>query len=324
MEFNNQQPFSSSASTSLTDNNPFLFANELPPLSPDFSNFNYDIWGFPLLPLQGSSSTLLEIPLMESFPTQPLDIPSQDVLPEGFCNIGYGDESSAGVGFGYKEMELGFEERKEVNILRDDSMNTGVQPSSNSSSTTISTNPAYDYEIVMMNMETSTEKGRNMKVMKRCRSSSDIQITDNDTIFAVSSTFLSYETISKYFYMPITQAARELNVGLTLLKKRCRELGIPRWPHRKLMSLQTLIKNVQELEKKAGNGSGRMKIRDAVKVLENQKKLIEEMPGIPLEENTRRLRQACFKANYKKRRLMADQMAMDHHHHQHHFKSESC
>lgn len=45
--------------------------------------------------------------------------------------------------------------------------------------------------------------------------------------------------------MPITQAAKELNVGLTFLKKRCRELGIRRWPHRKLMSLQTLINNVQ-------------------------------------------------------------------------------
>jgi len=60
-----------------------------------------------------------------------------------------------------------------------------------------------------------------------------------------SSRMLSRKTISQYFYMPITQAARELNVGLTLLKKRCRELGIRRWPHRKLMSLQTLINNVQ-------------------------------------------------------------------------------
>jgi len=47
--------------------------------------------------------------------------------------------------------------------------------------------------------------------------------------------------------MPIKQAARELNVGLTVFKKRCRELGIPRWPHRKVKSLQTLIDNVQVL-----------------------------------------------------------------------------
>ena len=60
-----------------------------------------------------------------------------------------------------------------------------------------------------------------------------------------SSNVLTKEEISKYFYMPITQAAKELNIGLTLLKKRCRELGIPRWPHRKLMSIQTLIRNVK-------------------------------------------------------------------------------
>lgn len=56
---------------------------------------------------------------------------------------------------------------------------------------------------------------------------------------------LTRQMVSKYFYMPITQAAREMNIGLTLLKKRCRELGIRRWPHRKLMSLQTLINNFQ-------------------------------------------------------------------------------
>lgn len=60
-----------------------------------------------------------------------------------------------------------------------------------------------------------------------------------------SSRMLSRDAISKYFYMPITRAAKELNIGLTLLKKRCRDLGIRRWPHRKLMSLQTLIKNVK-------------------------------------------------------------------------------
>ncbi|KAK6795456.1 hypothetical protein RDI58_008909 [Solanum bulbocastanum] len=60
-----------------------------------------------------------------------------------------------------------------------------------------------------------------------------------------SPRMLSRDAISKYFYIPITRAAKELNIGLTLLKKRCRDLGIRRWPHRKLMSLQTLIKNVK-------------------------------------------------------------------------------
>ena len=73
------------------------------------------------------------------------------------------------------------------------------------------------------------------------RKSSEEKVDQNNS----NSKALSKEMISQYFYMPITQAAKELNVGLTLLKKKCRELGIRRWPHRKLMSLQTLIKNVQ-------------------------------------------------------------------------------
>ncbi|CAK9158663.1 unnamed protein product [Ilex paraguariensis] len=118
-----------------------------------------------------------------------------------------------------------------------------------------------------------------------------------------SSKSLSRKTISQYFYMPITQAAKELNVGLTLLKKRCRELGIRRWPHRKLMSLRTLITNVQELGKKEGE-EAEEKVRGALEILEQEKNLMEKIPDKQLEEKTKRLRQACFKANYKKKKLM--------------------
>lgn len=56
---------------------------------------------------------------------------------------------------------------------------------------------------------------------------------------------LQLEEIQKYFDLPITKAAKELNVGLTVLKKRCRELNISRWPHRKIKSLKSLIHNVK-------------------------------------------------------------------------------
>ncbi|KMZ56685.1 Protein RKD2 [Zostera marina] len=114
---------------------------------------------------------------------------------------------------------------------------------------------------------------------------------------------LTFEDVSRYFYMPITQAAKQLNVGLTLLKKRCRELGIPRWPHRKMKSLQTLIDNVQELGMENGI-AGECQLRCALQILKEEKKMIEKKPEIQLEEKTKRLRQAYFKANYKKRRLL--------------------
>ncbi|KAL3716525.1 hypothetical protein ACJRO7_008167 [Eucalyptus globulus] len=116
-----------------------------------------------------------------------------------------------------------------------------------------------------------------------------------------NSRMLSREQISRYFYMPITRAAKELNIGLTLLKKRCRELGIRRWPHRKLMSLQTLIKNVQEM---GGDPENVEQLRKVVNLLELEKKIMEEFPDVQLEDKTKRLRQACFKANYKKRKLV--------------------
>ncbi|XP_028795270.1 protein RKD5 isoform X2 [Neltuma alba] len=50
----------------------------------------------------------------------------------------------------------------------------------------------------------------------------------------------------KYFDVPIVEASRNLKVGLTVLKRKCREFGIPRWPHRKIKSLDNLIHDLQK------------------------------------------------------------------------------
>ncbi|KAJ7523302.1 hypothetical protein O6H91_18G045800 [Diphasiastrum complanatum] len=112
---------------------------------------------------------------------------------------------------------------------------------------------------------------------------------------------ITLDELSQYFHMPITQASKELKVGLTVLKKRCREFGIPRWPHRKLKSLDSLIHNIQELAK-SSQGKPPKDVMAAVRILEEQKKIMEETPGVELAERTKRLRQACFKASYKQRR----------------------
>jgi hypothetical protein len=44
-------------------------------------------------------------------------------------------------------------------------------------------------------------------------------------------------------------------------------------------------------------------LRNEIEMLEKEKKLVEEMPDIELEPRTKRLRQRCFKDNYKKRKL---------------------
>ena len=56
---------------------------------------------------------------------------------------------------------------------------------------------------------------------------------------------LSREIISHYFHVPLHQAAKHLNVSLSLFKLQCRDVGILRWPYRKLLSLQRLINQFQ-------------------------------------------------------------------------------
>lgn len=57
---------------------------------------------------------------------------------------------------------------------------------------------------------------------------------------------------------------------------------------------------------KEGGLESAEKLRYAIDALEREKKVVEEMPDMQLEDGTKRLRQACFKANYKKRKLMED------------------
>ncbi|KAL5150685.1 Protein RKD4 [Glycine soja] len=59
--------------------------------------------------------------------------------------------------------------------------------------------------------------------------------------------------------------------------------------HRKLKSLQLLIDNVKEKG-----------LEDEVARLEKHKRLLEKLPEMELSEKAKKLRQACFKANYKK------------------------
>lgn len=56
---------------------------------------------------------------------------------------------------------------------------------------------------------------------------------------------ITREELSECFNMPSEDAAKKLGVGLTVLKRICRKFGVPRWPFRKLKSLDRLITNVE-------------------------------------------------------------------------------
>jgi len=89
---------------------------------------------------------------------------------------------------------------------------------------------------------------------------------------------ISFDELSKYFHLPINQVAKELGVCATILKKICRRNGIPRWPHRKIKSLDKMIANLNmNLEK---NPQERDDIVREIELLKSKKLEIMKNPDI--------------------------------------------
>jgi len=87
------------------------------------------------------------------------------------------------------------------------------------------------------------------------------------------------EDLAKYFHLPINGAAREIGVCATVLKKICRKNGIPRWPHRKIKSINKMIETLQQSLKK-GNHEDDERIQKEIKTLQEHKEYVMKNPGV--------------------------------------------
>eukprot|EP00803_Ostreobium_quekettii_P005545 evm.model.scf_137.12 EVM.evm.TU.scf_137.12 scf_137:110461-112684(+) len=108
---------------------------------------------------------------------------------------------------------------------------------------------------------------------------------------------ISLEELSTYFGMTSEAAAKKLGVGLTVMKRQCRKLGVDRWPYRKVRCLDTLIKHV-----KSGAFPGaddEQTIRDTAERLESQKHFILSGEDVDLATSTKKLLQQLSKRNHK-------------------------
>ena len=102
--------------------------------------------------------------------------------------------------------------------------------------------------------------------------------------------------------MPIQDAAKLLNTGVTVLKRKCRQYNIPRWPYRKLKSIQNLYKSMENLEaQQAESGIDGNSIRETKLKLFVEKESMMWDPAISLNQETKKLRQSNFKYEYKVR-----------------------
>ncbi|KAK9273151.1 hypothetical protein L1049_017958 [Liquidambar formosana] len=53
---------------------------------------------------------------------------------------------------------------------------------------------------------------------------------------------LTLRDLVQYFHLPIDDAAKQLNICPTVVKKICRRYGLNRWPHRKIKSIERKIR----------------------------------------------------------------------------------
>nr|XP_016478100.1 PREDICTED: protein RKD5-like isoform X2 [Nicotiana tabacum] len=116
---------------------------------------------------------------------------------------------------------------------------------------------------------------------------------------------LALEDLSKYFDLPIVEASKSLKVGLTVLKKKCREFGIPRWPHRKIKSLDSLIHDLQEemQRQQEEDELAAIAVEKRKRMIEYERESIEKKPFMDIQKETKKFRQDIFKRRYKARVL---------------------
>ncbi|XP_072961161.1 protein RKD5-like isoform X1 [Typha angustifolia] len=117
---------------------------------------------------------------------------------------------------------------------------------------------------------------------------------------------IAFSDIVSYFNLPIMEASKSLKIGLTVLKRKCREFGIPRWPHRKIKSINSLVCDLQEEVRRQEEEKNAAAVKAATKrqrMLEMEKKAIEKSPSMDLQRETKRFRQDVFKRRHRAKGL---------------------
>ncbi|PNH12387.1 Protein RKD3, partial [Tetrabaena socialis] len=112
---------------------------------------------------------------------------------------------------------------------------------------------------------------------------------------------ITKDKLQQVYHLNIEEAARELGIGMTKLKEHCRTLGIPRWPSRKLKSMDKLIESLNE--RASTEPATKEVIADILAEIESFKRAIYENPCLEVEEDIKRLRQSNFKKEYQQRQV---------------------
>ncbi|KAL5216238.1 hypothetical protein ABZP36_007639 [Zizania latifolia] len=132
---------------------------------------------------------------------------------------------------------------------------------------------------------------------------------------------ITLSDIAQYFHLPIREASRTLKIGVSILKRKCRQYNIPRWPHRKIKSLDSLIQDLEyviddpdrggvQQEKNKQTEKERQGAIAALakrkRMLETEKEAIQQRPAMDLMAETKQFREDVFKRRYRAKHLAND------------------
>ncbi|RCV15859.1 hypothetical protein SETIT_3G091700v2 [Setaria italica] len=84
---------------------------------------------------------------------------------------------------------------------------------------------------------------------------------------------LQLSDLARYFHLPMTEAAKHLGVCATVLKTTSRRFNVPRWPHRKIKSIDN---HVAKLRRSGGNG-GAAAMSEMERLTESRRKIYADL-----------------------------------------------
>ncbi|KAL6746462.1 hypothetical protein V8C86DRAFT_3034682 [Haematococcus lacustris] len=133
-----------------------------------------------------------------------------------------------------------------------------------------------------------------------------------------NKTPLTLDTLRTAFHLPRELAAEQLQVTVNELKKSLKNLGVGRWPYRKIASLQALQHDLDQQIHAfrafgSADGPAMSHVQDLqdmhAKISQDIAKIVED-PNVPLDESLHKLRLQNYKARFLGRHGMTSHLPM--------------
>ena len=119
----------------------------------------------------------------------------------------------------------------------------------------------------------------------------------------------SPEELKACFHMSMNEASAHLGVCKTVLKRRCRQLGIARWPARKLKSVHASLALLEQSDGVAVGKADNTRLRDLHhELLLTQAQILQD-PNSSLKRKTRCVERMAAAATAPQGRVAAAQRA---------------